>query len=143
MKSGFLRGRRGPARVVKDLLPQVGQKPPKLGLGEVGFQQIVVGAQAEGLPHQLKFIVARQDHRHRHPGAGPQLFQQLQAAHARHLNVGDEQIHVLQAQIVQGLLAVEAVLHNPVAAALPVQQGGQGGTHQGVVIHDQGSYHGV
>ena len=43
----------------------------------------------------------------------------------------------MQAQVVQGLQSVDAVVYDVVAAALPVQQGGQVGADQGVVIHDQ------
>ena len=94
------RGQLGPggggrcgAAVGKDAAAQLGEHGGQAGGVQVAFQQVVMGSQAEGLPHQLVFVIARKYHRHRQKGALPQAADQPQPIQQGHFHIGDQQVH--------------------------------------------------
>ena len=127
--------------VPEQLFPHGAQQIFQSHAVDVGFQQIVVGPQPEGLPHKLKFVVAGQGDGHGHPPLLAQPLHQLKAAHPRHFHVRDQKVDSMIFQVTQRLIAVAAVLHHRIAQVLPHQKGTQRHMNQRIVIHDQNPNH--
>jgi hypothetical protein len=108
------------------------------GHGQVeGFDQIIVGAQLQGLDDEL-LLVFGGDHDHRQAEGRMALAnapQHLQAVHFRHADVQQHQIEVLLREARQGL---GAVFHGTDLIAVALQlQGHEVAIHFHVVHHQQ------
>ena len=133
-----------PDRLRLSCLPfNLGQNPAQLLRRNLQLEDVVQRATAHRLPDVFKVVVAAQhDELHRgilaHAGA-----HQLEAVHAIHLQIGENEIRLEQTDLFQRFLAVLRVADHGKAAALPVQDRAEAHAHQQLIVHDQHSFHGL
>ena len=71
----------------------------------------------------------------------PDLLQQLQSCHNRHLNVCKDQFHLVFLQIIQGLFSICRRSCNLIPRLLPINQNGQPLNNKRFIINQQYSEH--